>query len=77
MMAGSYLHCVNAQGKLIDSFKLMNMIEPGGDVYEAVEEMYGMIWLLAEGNAVRVEAARQNYEAGLALSPGLEKENRI
>lgn len=46
------------------------MIENLGDAYEAVEEMYGMIWLLAEGDPQRVEEARRNYTDGLKLAPG-------
>ena len=55
------------------------MIENLGDAYEAIEEMYGMIWKLAVmlgtlggdqtlSPADYVEMARQNYQAGLELS---------
>jgi hypothetical protein len=47
-MAGSYLHCVDDNGALRDNEALTWSLENGGDVYEAVEEMYGMIWVLAE-----------------------------
>lgn len=46
-MAGSYKHCVDGAGKLWDPRTLNRQLENGGDVYEAVEEMYGMIWFLA------------------------------
>jgi hypothetical protein len=41
-----------------------------GDVCEAVEEMYGMIWFLADGSPSRVAEARREYELGIAWSPG-------
>lgn len=70
-MAGSYNHCVKKSGKLRrESFS--DMIENLGDAYEAVEEMYGMIWYLASGNAGLVEIARRSYKNGLQLSPGVE-----
>lgn len=69
-MAGSYGHCVDDDGRLVSNEDLAGMLENGGDVYEAVEELYGMIWLLANGDAGLVEDARQRYEEGLALSPG-------
>lgn len=77
-MAGSYNHIVTEQGNLGSNEYVVNMLENGGDVFEAVEEMYGMIWFLAskysEGEnptqalvatKVAVEEARQNYKAGL------------
>jgi hypothetical protein len=42
-----------------------------GDVYEAAEQMFGMIWFLAGGDPARVEEARQLYREGLRLSPGV------
>jgi hypothetical protein len=59
-----------------------------GDVYEAIEEMYGMIWWLAEQKTLRndvlpaeawtaaewVERARQSYHRGLDASPGTDGE---
>jgi hypothetical protein len=71
-MAGSYNHCVDKEsGRLYKSRDLNRMIEPGRDVYEAVEELYGMVWYLANGDASRVEEARQRYPLGLGLSPGV------
>lgn len=68
-MAGSYRHTVNDAGVLYDSEDMTDMLENGGDVFEAVEEMYGMIWFLAEGDPARVAEAHRNYLAGIALSP--------
>jgi hypothetical protein len=72
-MAGSYNHCVEKpSGKLLNNLDCVSMIENGGDVYEAVEEFYGMVWYLAGGDARLVEDARQNYLAGLDMSPGVD-----
>jgi hypothetical protein len=72
-MAGSYKHCVTDAGKLRRG-SFADLVENLGDAYEAVEEMYGMIWMLARGDAVAVEAARIRYGEGLAISPGREEE---
>lgn len=71
-MAGSYNHCVETEtGRLLKARDLCEMLEcMSGDVYEAAEEMYGMIWLLADGDPARVEDARQRYAEGLQMSPG-------
>lgn len=94
-MAGSYKHVVDDQGRLLDNEQVAGMLETGGDVYEAVEEMYGMIWWLAthlsecqwpqepprdghQAQAARnVERARERYEKGLDLSPGLREGQRV
>lgn len=79
-MAGSYNHCVDNRGRLLVNEQLQGMLECcSGDVYEAVQEMYGMIWVLADQIAVQndakaadvVETARRNYEFGLQYSPGI------
>jgi hypothetical protein len=70
-MAGSYSHTVNDDGQLIAPSDMAGMLENGGDVYEAVEEMFGMIWFLAEGDPTRVAHAQRNYRAGLDMSPGV------
>jgi hypothetical protein len=54
---------------------MAGMLENGGDVWEAIEEMYGMIWFLAHGNGALVEAARRNYIAGISVSPGVETDD--
>lgn len=81
-MAGSYRHCVDNQtGKLLVNEQLQGMLECcSGDVYEAVEQMYGMIWWLAaqlqsvytSPSAEFVEAARQEWKLGLVISPGTD-----
>lgn len=71
-MAGSYKHVVDEQGRLLSNEQFLNPIDTLGDAYETIEEMYGMIWYLAEGNATRVEIARQNYQTGIIQdSPGV------
>lgn len=47
-MAGSYNHVITEEGNLRGPEKVSQTLETGGDVYEAVEEMYGMIWWLAD-----------------------------
>jgi hypothetical protein len=81
-MAGSYNHATTKKGKLRNPENMRGMVENGGDAYETIEEMYGMIWYLAtevaafSGNSVEseVEEARSRYIAGLRCSPGVEKE---
>lgn len=46
-MAGSYNHVVNDDGNLGSHEFVVDMLENGGDVFEGVEEMFGMIWYLA------------------------------
>lgn len=49
-MAGSYNHCITRKGNLMSNDRMMvsgAMIENLGDAYEAIEEMFGMIWWLA------------------------------
>lgn len=73
-MAGSYNHVVTKSGKLAKPERVCSMLEcMSGDVYEAIEEFYGMVWYLAGGDADRVEKARQNYVEGLRLSPGINR----
>lgn len=77
-MAGSYNHVVTNSGNLASNERVVDMLENGGDVFEAVEEMFGMIWYLAgklvpddeNADAVKeaVEDARQGYKEGLELS---------
>lgn len=80
MMAGSYNHCVDrATGKLLVNRQLQGMLECcSGDVYEAIVEMYGMIWWLAAQIGTKparhVEDARRFYKTGLTLSPGIDGE---
>lgn len=73
-MAGSYNHILTDHGNLASPERVNGMLENGGDVYEAVEEMYGMIWWLAHTSNLDVtpkdvvEMARQNYTEGLKLA---------
>lgn len=69
-MAGSYNHAVDDAGRLRDPETMTVATETQGDAYETIEEMFGMIWYLAGGDPARVEEARQNYQAGIAASPG-------
>lgn len=76
-MAGSYNHIITDQGNLVSNERFVNMIENLGDSYEMAEEMFGMIWWLANrtpGDVSMmspedlVEQARQNYPEGLELA---------
>lgn len=76
-MAGSYEHIVQKNGNLAYNSVIVAMLETGGDVFECVEEMYGMIWYLAKKTRefdqpdrvkMLVEEARQNYEEGLRFA---------
>lgn len=83
-MAGSYNHAVDKNtGKLLNNLQCVGMAaETGGDAYETIEEMYGMIWHLATDlerasggtrkAADSIEWARAHYRDGLALSPGTD-----
>jgi len=83
-MAGSYSHCIDkTTGKLLRPEDLRSMLENDGDVREAIEELYGMVWYLAESlageysgkygeTAYWVEQARENYLGGLESSPGTD-----
>jgi len=82
-MAGSYNHATNDDGSLRDPLDMASMLDTGGDVYEAIEEMYGMIWWLAQtiispgiaglakGATAKefVEMAEKKYRTGILLSP--------
>jgi hypothetical protein len=76
-MAGSYGHVVNEDGNLKSNQYIADILENGGDVYETVEEMYGMIWYLAAvllpvGSSITakkaIEEAREYHEVGLRLA---------
>lgn len=76
-MAGSYGHTVDDEGKLYRPSIMSDMLENGGDVYEAVEELYGMIWFLADGDPDKVAEARARYDEGILLAPGKQKARDI
>lgn len=78
-MAGSFNHVTTKKGKLISPEKFPSMIENLGDAYEVIEEMYGMIWVLAEniandsfgagaGPKIYVEGAEDAYKRGLEVA---------
>jgi len=73
-MAGSYNHCVSDDGQLLRPTRadFQNQVENLGDAFESIEEMFGMIWYLASGDADRVELARQHFRRGLEMSPGTD-----
>lgn len=73
-MAGSYHHAVTKKGKLRNRENMLIATETQGDAYETIQEMYGMIWFLANGNRDKVEQARTFYRLGLTASPGIEKD---
>ena len=60
-MAGSYLHIVKKNGKLISNKKFPNMIENLGDAYEAIEECWHMIDILADGDKSKIAEAHYKY----------------
>jgi hypothetical protein len=72
LVAGSFNHVVTSNGSLASNKVVVSMLENGGDVFQAVEEMYGMIWYMALGAtdpAALIEEARQHYKEGLTASP--------
>jgi len=77
-MAGSYKHVTTPSGKLRNPETFAKKIENLGDAYEAIEEMYGMIQVLAEDAAneqsgaqadrnLFIQSARDNYKRGLEI----------
>lgn len=71
-MAGSYNHATNERGELLSPDLMREgATETQGDAFETIEELYGMVWFLAGGDPAKVEDAQRNYQAGLALSPGV------
>lgn len=77
-MAGSYGHVVADDGQLLGNEDFVEMVGNLGDAFETVEEMYGMIWWLADrlaaaqhtDPAALVQAAVDNHQRGLEQSPG-------
>jgi hypothetical protein len=70
-MAGSYGHITNDKGQFIG----VELLGNSGDTYEAVEEMYGMIWYLANGDPKKVAEAEANYQKGLELAATIERKD--
>lgn len=73
-MAGSYNHATDEQGRLRNGRTMGIATETQGDAYETIEEMFGMIWYLANGDAGAVENARQSWSDGINQSPGRQPE---
>lgn len=72
-MAGGYGHVVQKDGNLVSNRRVVEMLENGGDVYETIVQMYGMIWYLAGTHAPNIEKAviedaRNHYQQGLKIS---------
>lgn len=63
-MAGSYNHVVTDDGNLRSNERIAASLENFGDVFEAIEEMYGMIWYLTQA---LVEADASISEEALAI----------
>ena len=74
-MAGSYSHATDDQVRLRNWRNMTIATETQGDAYETIEEFYGMVWWLAQGNAERVEDARRNYLGGIEMSPGRQPDD--
>lgn len=82
-MAGSYNHVVKEDGNLRSNEAVADSLENGGDVFEAVEEMYGMIWYLAAGThtdhatpeymKMLVKDACLHYKDGLEIAKEVNK----
>jgi hypothetical protein len=74
-MAGSWNHITGNGGKFIG----VRLIDNLGDAYEALEECYGMVHVLASRLAAAgvgyhddlVEDARLHYLEGIMWSPGV------
>jgi len=74
-MAGSYGHVVDDEGRLRTNERVVWSLENGGDVCEAVEEMYGMIhWLanrISEVSGIPrsdlIAEAVERYEEGVLI----------
>lgn len=81
-MAGGWRHMTRDGGKPYDErYGEGSMLKNGGDVVEALEQAYGMIWWLAKGRAEetttkptvrqaiqrQIESARLNYKAGVEI----------
>jgi hypothetical protein len=73
-MAGSYQHATTDSGQLRNWQTMTIATETQSDAYETIEEMFGMIWWLAGGDASRVEDARLHYLDGISRSPGVQSE---
>jgi hypothetical protein len=81
-MAGSFRHMTTKHGKLRNNESFTDLIENLGDAYEAAEECFGMIWVLAaqvtrqsagtssptrEQILATIRRAEVNYQEGLGI----------
>jgi hypothetical protein len=79
-MAGSWQRMTTKSGKFRNNESFCGMIENLGDAYEAAEQCYGMVQVLAEQLAnitgeLRedlIKSARARYQAGLSIG-GVQK----
>ena len=72
-MPGSYGHIVQKDGNLSSHLRIVESLGNGIDMFETIEEMYGMIWFLAGTYAYKdpkaaVEDARRQYREGLKMA---------
>lgn len=72
-MAGGYGHIVQKDGNLAPKSRIVGSLEADDDVFETIQEMYGMIWHLAQtyayGNPkAAVHEARAQYRDGLKMA---------
>lgn len=56
-MAGSYDHATNDDG----TYRGVDLLENMGDMHEAVDEMWMMIWVLSGGDRTKIKAASDEY----------------
>ena len=77
-MAGSFNHIVDIDGGLFSDMGIVAMLDTGVDVFETIEQMYGMIWYMAyaleaadayENRKDAIDEARVFYKEGLNISP--------
>jgi hypothetical protein len=77
-MTGSYTHLVDAKGGLERGPVILDLLDHPEDMYEAIQQLYGMIWYLAEQlsrngffptAADAVSEAKEFYKEGLQVSP--------
>lgn len=61
-MAGSWNHMTTRSGKLLNNKNFCGMIENLGDAYEAAEECYGMVQVLAHQLALTDPGTRDRRE---------------
>jgi hypothetical protein len=68
-MAGSLSHITSGQGEFT-----MDLIDNMGDAHEALEECFGVIWWLTQGDPEDVRDAIDHYKKGLRMGRPLYPE---